>query len=304
MARPLRIEAPGHFFHVLARGNAKQPIFLDDDDRERFLETVGEALERFRARCHAYCLMGNHYHLLLQPTEENLSRTLRHVNGVYSQRFNRRHGRVGHVFAGRFKSLLVDRETYLREIVRYVVLNPVRAGLVRVPEAWRWSSYRTTMGWTTTPAWLTVADLLEGFGGGPRAEAQGSFRRFVTEGLGAIPEPSSVPTAVAAAQGGILGSPSFVTSHAARVEPRAKSREHPRRERFAGRPALAELFRGVPDSGPEQAAAVETARVVHGYSVGEIAAWLAVDRRTVSAALRRSMGKLNPPHRGPRPSGG
>lgn len=303
MARPLRIEAPGHYFHVLARGNARQPIFLDDEDRARFLETVGEALERFRARCHAYCLMGNHYHLLLQPTEENLSRTLRHVNGVYSQRFNRRHGRVGHVFAGRFKSLLVDRESYLKEIVRYILLNPVRAGLVKTPEAWRWSSYRKTTGRTTTPGWLTVADLLDVFGGGARDAAQGSFRRFVSEGLGPIAESTSDPIEIAAARGGILGNRSFVTSLTPRIEPRAKNGEHPRRERHVGRPSLAELFRSVPGTGPETAAAVRAARVSHGYSVGEIAAWLAVDRRTVSEVLRRAMGGIKTPHPGRRRSG-
>lgn len=288
MARPLRIEAPEHYFHVLARGNARHPIFLDDEDRVRFLETVGEALERFRARCHAYCLMGNHYHLLLQPREENLSRTLRHVNGVYSQRFNRRHGRVGHVFAGRFKSLLVDRETYLREIVRYIVLNPVRAGFVENPEEWRWSSYRTTGGLTSNPAWLTVAEVLDLFGEGSTAAARESFRSFVGEGLGEASDREAQTVRSAAERGGIFGSAEFVRRSAARIGSRVGDRQHPRGERFPARPPLHELFFGCPDTGPKWERTVRAALSVHGYGRRELAAWLGVDRGTIARALGRA----------------
>ena len=144
MARPLRIEFPGALYHVTARGNARAPIFLEDADRQLLLATLGDANERHGWLCHAYCLMPNHYHLLLGTPDANLSRGMRQLNGLYTQRFNRRHDRVGHVFQGRFKGILVEREAHLLELARYIVLNPVRAGIVACAEAYRWSSLRAT----------------------------------------------------------------------------------------------------------------------------------------------------------------
>ena len=144
MARPLRIEFPGALYHVTARGNARAPIFLEDADRQLLLATLGDAHERHGWLCHAYCLMPNHYHLLLGTPEANLSQGMRQLNGLYTQRFNRRHDRVGHVFQGRFKGILVERGAHLLELARYIVLNPVRAGIVACAEAYRWSSLRAT----------------------------------------------------------------------------------------------------------------------------------------------------------------
>ena len=160
MSRPLRLEAPGEFFHVLARGNDRGTIFADDADREPFLGLVAETVERYFVTCHAYCLMGNHYHLILQPSRSNLSAAMRFLNGEYAQRYNRRHGRTGHLFEGRFKNLLIDRDAYLKELSRYIVLNPVRASLVRAPEEWRWSSYRATAGFASTPRFLSSASRM------------------------------------------------------------------------------------------------------------------------------------------------
>ena len=141
MARPLRIEFEGALYHVTSRGNARQAIFLDDEDRERFLERLGKVVDRFGWLCHAYCLMTNHYHLLLETPAANLSRGMQLLNGTFTQAFNRRHGRVGHVLQGRFKGILVEKESHLLELARYVVLNPVRAGVVRHPREYGWSSY-------------------------------------------------------------------------------------------------------------------------------------------------------------------
>src|SRR5207247_381934 len=146
MARPLRLSYPGALYHVTARGNARQAIYTDDADRQMFLLVLEDVETRYHWLCHAYCLMDNHYHLLLETPQGNLSAGMRQVNGVYTQRFNRRHGRVGHIFQGRFKAILVERESYLLELCRYLVLNPVRAGIVRQPERYRWSSYRATAG--------------------------------------------------------------------------------------------------------------------------------------------------------------
>jgi REP element-mobilizing transposase RayT len=133
MARPLRIEFPGAIYHVTSRGNAQASIFLDDIGRSAFLAVLGLTMRRFNVICHAYCLMTNHFHLLLETPDANLSKAMRQFNSVYTQAFNRRHGRVGHVLQGRFKSIVVDRDAYLLELCRYIVLNPVRAGMVKEP---------------------------------------------------------------------------------------------------------------------------------------------------------------------------
>ncbi len=159
MARPLRIEFPGAIYHVTSRGDRREPIFIDDHDRINFIALLALALERADASVLAYCLMGNHYHLVLQTRRANLSMLMRHVNGVYTQRFNHRHGKTGHVFQGRFKAILVDREAYLLEVCRYVELNPRRAQLVSDPQAWPWSSLRAHLGQAEVPPWLDVASL-------------------------------------------------------------------------------------------------------------------------------------------------
>jgi putative transposase len=161
MARPLRLEYEGAVYHVTSRGNARQDIYLVDPDRELFLSVVGATVERFSWLCHAYCLMPNHYHLLIETPEANLSRGMRHLNGVYTQAFNRRHMRSGHVLQGRFKAIVVEKESHLLELARYVVLNPVRARMVRSAKDWPWSSYRATAGLAEVPHFLTVGCVLE-----------------------------------------------------------------------------------------------------------------------------------------------
>jgi len=183
MARPLRLEFPGALYHLTARGNARQAIFLDDEDRRAFLGLLGREVEQQRWRCHAYCLMDNHYHLLVETPEGRLVGGMRRLNGVYTQGFNRRHQRVGHVFQGRYKSIVVDKDSYLLELSRYVVLNPVRAGMVRRVEEWAWSSYRATAGLRKGPGWLDTSWLLGQFGEEPQ-RARLAYRRFVREGVG------------------------------------------------------------------------------------------------------------------------
>lgn len=133
MARPLRIEFNGALYHVTSRGDRHEAIHEDDKDRERFLEVLAEVVERFNWVCHAYCLMSNHYHLVVETPDANLSKGMRQLNGVYTQASNRRHHRSGHLFQGRFKGILVDKDSYLLELTRYVVLNPVRARMVKAP---------------------------------------------------------------------------------------------------------------------------------------------------------------------------
>ena len=162
MARPLRIEFPGAVYHVTSRGDRKEDIFRIADDRRVFLDILGQAMERFDAQVLAYCLMGNHYHLVLHTRQANLSRLMRHLNGVYTQYFNRRHDLVGHLFQGRFKAILVDRDAYLLSLCRYVERNPVAAKKVRSTGDWEWSSYRAHVGDAQPPVWLDT-DGLHGY---------------------------------------------------------------------------------------------------------------------------------------------
>jgi len=165
LARLLRLEFAGALYHVTARGNERHTIFLGDGttDRVRFLEVLGDVCKRFNWICHAYCLMSNHYHLLIETPEANLSRGMRQLNGVYTQYVNRAHERIGHLFQGRFKGILVEKESYLLELARYIVLNPVRAGMVRAPGEWPWSSYLATAEEEVSPPFLTTDWLLRAF---------------------------------------------------------------------------------------------------------------------------------------------
>jgi putative transposase len=159
MSRSPRLEYPGALYHVTARGVRQDAIFVDDRDRVSLLTILSQALRVCEARTFALCLMGNHYHFVLQTRQANLSVLMHRINSRYSLTFNRRHGRRGHVFEGRFKALHVDRDAYLLAVCRYVDLNPVRAGLVESPAQWAWSSYRAHTGSTPSPPWLATAEL-------------------------------------------------------------------------------------------------------------------------------------------------
>lgn len=159
MTRPLRIELANAIYHVTSRGNRRDAIFEDDEDRQLFLTILSECLVRYDAQVLAYCLMGNHYHLVLHTRQANLSALMRRLNGMVTQKFNRRHGKVGHLFQGRFKAILVDRDAYLLNLCRYVELNPVRAGVVAHAGDWAWSSYLAHVGMAPTPAWLDSLGL-------------------------------------------------------------------------------------------------------------------------------------------------
>lgn len=183
MARPLRLEFAGALYHVTARGDRQEDVYLDEADRKLFLSLLGEVCDRFNWAIHAYCLMTNHYHLLVETPDANLSRGMRQLNGVYTQSSNRRHRRVGHVFQGRYKAILVQKEAYLLELSRYVVLNPVRARMVAKAGDWPWSNYRASIGEVEPPAWLDVEWLLSRFNPEPSRAIIG-FTRFVADGVG------------------------------------------------------------------------------------------------------------------------
>ncbi len=201
MPRPPRLDAPGSVTHVVARGNERRPIFRDDEDRTRYLELLAEACERYGARVHAYCLMPNHVHLALQTAADPVSRVVHALHSRYAQYFNRRHGRSGHLFQGRFQAIVIDRDTYLLEVVRYIHRNPVKARLVRRPEEFPWSSHRFYLG--TAPAWLVAGEALALLAGSrPRA------RRLLQEFVAGSAEGGYDPDV--SRLGSVVGSEDFV----------------------------------------------------------------------------------------------
>ncbi len=236
MARPLRLEFPGALYHVTARGNARADIYLDDQDRLVFLDLLGKEVRQQRWRCAAYCLMGNHYHLLLETPEPNLSRGMRRLNGAYTQSFNRRHGRVGHLFQGRYKSILVEKDAHFLELCRYVVLNPVRARMVAAAEDYPWSSYGATAGLADAPDWLDTTGVLEGFADDTAAAAD-RYRRFVADGAGAAGPWPNLRSQV------FLGGEEFLEDVQQRLKDQGADLSNvPQRQQWAARPTAEEVI--------------------------------------------------------------
>jgi putative transposase len=178
VARPLRVEFPGAFYHVTSRGNERKMVFQNNRDREKYLTYLESAHDRYGAIIHVYCFMGNHYHLLLETPRGNLSKILHHINGAYTTYFNVKRGRFGHLFQGRFKGILVEKDAYCKELSRYIHLNPVRAGLVKNPSEYPWSSYRYYIGREKKPEWLTTEMILSDFGSEERKRYRG-YRDYV-----------------------------------------------------------------------------------------------------------------------------
>ena len=281
MSRSLRIEYDGAVYHITNRGNGRQDIFLDDVDKERFLEIFSSVVERFNWLCHAYCLMNNHYHLNIETPKSNLSRGMRQLNGVYTQAFNRRHNLVGHLFQGRYKAILIDKDSYLLSLVRYTVLNPVRADLAMVPGDWPWSSHNAMAG-GTKPAFLTVDWLLSQFAE-RKKEAQKRYRRFVLDGMG-----QEFPGKDLKGQT-ILGSAAFLGKLKDFYNPQEGPKEIPKIQRYATRPGLEKLFGSVGAGGKKLKDKVaHKAYVEYGYTLSEIAAHCGVHYSTVSRAVSRA----------------
>jgi REP element-mobilizing transposase RayT len=232
MARPLRIEFPGAVYHVTSRGDRRESIFEDDADREALLGVVAQAVERFEASVLAYCLMDNHYHFVLQTRRGNLSQLMRQLNGVYTQLYNRRHRKAGHLFQGRFKGILVDKNAYLLEVCRYVDLNPVRARIIRDPGKWQWSSYRAHAGLASPPAWLDTA-AVHGYllgrdvrSGADRRQASARYVALVAAGKGVKLWEDALARQM------FLGDAEFIDRMQALIEPsRSGSKEIPKYQR-------------------------------------------------------------------------
>jgi REP element-mobilizing transposase RayT len=277
MARPLRIQFEGAVYHITSRGNAGQEVFLDDKDRAAFLEVLAEVVGRFGWICHAYCLMSNHYHLLVETPLPNLSKGMQLLNGVYTQRFNRYHKRFGHVLQGRYKAILVERESHLLELARYVVLNPVRARMVRSAKDWPWSSYRATSGQSQVPEFLHIDWILSNFDS-RRDRAVSAYRRFVRQGKGIDPWDGL-------RAGSLLGSESFVERMRPLLLDAPLDQNVLQRERDATRPSLEDIFQDVA-SKQDRDARIYVAVRVHHYKLQEVGDHLGLHFSTISAIAK------------------
>jgi REP element-mobilizing transposase RayT len=274
MPRRPRLLFSGAVYHVMARGNRKSVIFHDDMDRVMFLRVIETAVATYNLRIIAYCLMGNHYHVVLETPGANLSDAMQYINGVFAQRLNRRHGQTGHVFEGRFRSLIIQRDSYLVRAARYVVRNPVRAALVEDAGSWRWSSYRATAGLEPAPRWLHLDWIQLAFDADSIGEARQQYVTYVT---GSTERRSHVDLNAT-----VLGSKRFTT----RILERLYVDHHPQGQLQRHRPTLASIFHG----GETPAARdhlIYVARVEYGYYLTEIARFLAIDRSTASKAANR-----------------
>jgi putative transposase len=277
MARPLRIEFSGAYYHVTARGDRREPIYDDDADRSAFLDVLRDVVEDFDWRRHAYCLMTNHYHLFVETAHANLAKGMRQLDGVFTQYSNRRHGRTGHLFQGRYKAILVDSGSYLQELSRYVVLNPVRAGMVVNPGDWPWSSYRATAGLDPAPEWLTTETILSTFGR-TKGAAREAYRGFVSDGIGA-------ESVWGRLRGQIyLGDDSFVERMQKQLGDARDEVQVPRLQRRTPPPTL-ERIREAAES---RDAAIVAAHATGAYSYGEIAEFFGLHFTTVGRIVRRS----------------
>ena len=275
MARPLRIEFAGALYHVTSRGDGLEDIYLHDADREVFLGVLEEVCSRFNWLLHAYCLMSNHYHLLVETPDGNLSKGMRQLNGVYTQRFNQTHRRVGHVFQGRYKAILVQKNSYLLELARYIVLNPVRAGMVRDAGDWSWSSYRAMTGIINTPEWLHTDWILSAFSQSKKVAIE-RYRTFVSQG-------KSQPSPWEQLKNQIyLGADEFVDEMQSKLSPDVKLSEIPSAQKRRV-PKPLEYFQR---KYPERDVAIIKAYQSGGYTMKEVGDYFGLHYSWVSRVIR------------------
>ena len=280
MARPLRIEYAGAVYHVTSRGNARKNIFKDDKDKEIFLEVLGRVVKRYNWLCHAYCLMGNHYHLLIETPDANLSKGMRQLNGVYTQRYNQRHKKTGHIFQGRYKAILVEKESHLLELCRYVVLNPVRAGIVERPEDWKWSSYLATAGIKRAPEYLTTDWILGQFEN-KRRDAEKQYKEFAISGIKEESPWKKLQGQV------LLGGEGFIEKFRDLLSKKEDMREIPRLQRYVCRPKIGDLFKREKISTKHiRNGKIYNAHIKYGYTLKEIADYLGIHYTTVSKVIK------------------
>jgi len=279
MTRPLRLEFPNALYHVTSRGDRRENIYEDDEDRIIFLNILGKVVTDYNWLCHGYCLMSNHYHLIIETLDSNLSKGMRQLNGVYTQATNRRHNRAGHLFQGRYKAILVDKESYLLELARYVVLNPLRAkGMVHNIEDWPWSNYLSMIGKVNTFDWLTTDWVLSQFGGS-RVQAMRRYQQFVLEGVGQNIEIWSK------LKGQIyLGDEDFVSDMQGKIGKNQNDWNIPKKQKRAVAKSLPEIEQNAVDRN----SAIKTVYATGVYSQREIGEFFNLHPSAVGVIVRRA----------------
>ena len=275
MARQLRIEYAGALYHITSRGNAREAIYRNNEDRTEFLSLLNNTCNRFNWYCHAYCLMDNHYHLLIETNTSSLSKGMKYLNGTYTQFFNRSHKRVGHVYQGRFKGILVEKESYLLELSRYIVLNPVRARMVRTAKDWQWSSYRATAGINIAHSCLTTGWLLACFSK-QRNRAQQAYREFIQQGKNQPSPWENLKNQI------YLGSSEFVEEMQCKLEPDHSLNDIPKKQKQAAIKPLGYYQQRYPSRNE----AMAKAYLAGHYTLKQVGQHFGVSYATVSRAVK------------------
>jgi putative transposase len=280
MARPLRLEFAGALYHITSRGDRREAIYRDIEDRQQWMEVLSQVSERFNWMIHGYCQMTNHYHLLTETVDGNLSRGMRQLNGLYTQKFNRRHHESGHLFQGRYKAILVQKDSHLLELTRYVVLNPVRARMVMMPEDWAWSSYNAMTNAGIERRWLDVDWTLGQFGEN-RAKAIEAYRKFVVAGKG-LPDPKEQVRHQM-----ILGNDVFIAEYQQAIEKPEKLCEVSKAHKRSVALTLSDYQRGY----LQRDEAMAKAYLSGAYTMAEIGQHFKVHYMTVSRAVKKHEDK-------------
>lgn len=294
MARPLRIEYPSAFYHLTSRGNERKDIFRSQRDREKYLSYLRSASERYQAVIHVFCMLSNHYHLLMETPKGNLSQIMRHINGAYTTYFNVKRGRAGHLFQGRYKAILVEKDEYAKELSRYIHLNPVRAGIVEKPEKYPWSSYRYYIGLEKAPDWL-VTDFILSYFSKRVSDAQKRYREFVKDRIGQEYDTPLKETVASI----ILGSSGFFREIKERyIQKRKVSRDLPALRKFSPSLSVEKIREEVGSVLGEDKALTEGVSVYfsHRYSgvtLKEIGTHFGIGESAVSQRNRRLALKID-----------
>ena len=277
MTRPIRIEFPGAVYHVTSKGRDGQVVFKDDEDRGVFLNVVDNVVDRFGWLIHSYVLMDSHYHLVVECPEANLSKGMRQVNGVYTQHVNRRHGQEGPIFQGRFKSVLLEKKTYLLPVCRHIVINPQRTRDPKNYKDYKWSSYRALAGQVKSPGFLYRETVLSHFGKREK-EAQRKYRDYIRQGLGEVSPLDQRKNQV------LLGSPRFLNEMHPILQGERMSKRGPRSARR--RRSLNALFKKADDKTRlERNELIKRAHLDYGYTLMEIGDHLGLHYTTVSKVI-------------------
>lgn len=279
MARPLRIEFKNAVYYITSKGNAENSIAIDDDDRVLFIDTLKFVIDRYKWKCHAYSLLDSLYALVVETPKPNLSRGMRQLNGIYTQKYNRKHGISGHVFQGRFKAIIVDKENYLLDICRHVVLLPYKSGISKSLNNYKWSSYRSTAGLIEAPDFLSPDWIYSQFA--KRTEnAQKKYKDYINEGKKAESPLNKVRGQI------LLGSNKFIQKLKPRLTEASSKSDIPNWQKHLNRPKINEIFKGIKNKTLKQRnRKIKEAHIKHGYTLKQIGEKLKLHYTSISRII-------------------